>query len=60
MSTKTYEVFQFMGNTWAWNEANEVFLKQGMNWTYQFNFECDDPEAIVLLKAYIRSKNYGN
>lgn len=44
---------------WCWNDINEVYMLKDGKWQYQFNFECDDQEAIVLLKAYIRSKHYG-
>jgi len=51
--------FKFNEEFWAWNQINEVYLLKDGTWQYQFNFECDDSEALVLLKAYIRSKHYG-
>ena len=53
------DVFELMEDMWAWKDTDEVYLYKNNNWEYQFHFECDDPEAIVLLKAYIRSKCYG-
>lgn len=52
--------FTVNGNYWCWNDINEVYMLKDGKWQYQFNFECDDPEALTLLKAYIRNKYYAS
>ena len=58
MNTSLGKGFTLNGDYWAWTEKSEVLLLKDGNWIYQFTFECEDKEAIVLLKAYIRSKHY--
>lgn len=59
MSTKEFDGFTIYSDIWSWDEGNDVFLLiEGKGWTYKFTFQCDDPEALTLLKAYIRNKYY--
>jgi len=59
LNTESFaDVFELMKEMWARKDNNEVYLYKNSKWEYQFNFECNDPEAIVLLKAYIRNKYY--
>ena len=60
MNTKDFDPFTIHSDTWSWDESGGVYmLIEGKGWAYKFTFECDDPEALILLKAYIRNKYYG-
>ena len=58
-NTKEFNGFTIHSDIWSWDEGGDVFmLREDKGWVYKFTFECDDPEALTLLKAYIRNKYY--